>query len=271
MSSVASPISLNSTVTSVSAPKRKGPLRLPTLFMRALAWASALTILPACWAATLAFARTAPGVFLLSDGAKGWLLAPEAWAMAGGAAFYLLWHRVRPPEFLYTFAHEMTHLLFALVFFKRVSRLVVARDNGEVAISGTNFFITLAPYFFPLLAAAALGAGMVAEWGLGDGRVRLVTSFFTGLGLAFHLTMTLRTLGTSQPDIQRGGRFFSWSVIYLIGTLLTGASALAAVGGAGALRSLYGNFLREGWAAYLWSGERLLAWVRLGVAWASKL
>lgn len=240
--------------------------------MRALAWAAALAILPACWAVTLAFTRVAPGVFLLPSGSRaGWLLAPEAWALAGGAAFYLLWHRVRPPEFLYTFAHEMTHLLFALVFFKRVSRLVVARDSGEVAMSGTNFFITLAPYFFPLLAAAALGAGMAAEWGFGDERVRLATSFFTGLGLAFHLAMTLRTLGTSQPDIQRGGRFFSWSVIYLIGTLLAGASALAAVGGAGALGLLYGNLLREGWAAYLWSGGRLLAWIQWVAEWAAEI
>ncbi|MBT3352368.1 MAG: hypothetical protein HOJ95_04965 [Nitrospinaceae bacterium] len=239
-------------------------------FMRALAWVAALVILPACWAVSLALASVAPGVFMLSGGASGWLLVPEAWALAVGAIFYLLWHRVRPPEFLYTFAHEMTHLLFALIFFKRVSRLVVGRDSGEVAMSGTNFFITLAPYFFPLLAAVVLGAGMVAEWGLGDERVRLVTSFFTGLGLSFHLTMTLRTLGTSQPDIQRGGRFFSWSVIYLIGTVLAGASALMAAGGTSALSSLYEGLLHEGWAAYLWSGERLLACVRLGVAWAAE-
>lgn len=241
------------------------------LFTRALAWFAALAILPACWAASRSLAGAFPGVFMLPEGAEGWLLAPEAWALIAGAAFYLLWHRVRPPEFLYTFAHEMTHFLFALVFFKKVSRLVVARDSGEVSMSGTNFFITLSPYFFPLLAAAALGAGVLAEWVLGDERLRLATSFFTGLGLAFHLMMTLRTLGTSQPDIQRGGRFFSWSMIYLIGILLAGASALAAVGGAGALGPLWGNLMREGWAAYLYSGERLLGWARLGAEWAAGL
>ncbi len=243
---------------------------MPFVFSRFLAWAAGLALLPACWAVTLALYRTVPGAFLLSPGSDGWELTPEAWALTGGAALYLLWHRLRPPEFLYTFAHEMTHLLFALLFWKKVSRLVVAKDSGEVAMSGTNTFITLSPYFFPLLAFISLGAGIATEWASGEPRLRMATSFLTGAALSFHVAMTLRTLATSQPDIQRGGRFFSWPVIYMIGALLTGGAAIAAVGGVRLLEPLWENLVRESAGAYAWSAEQVREWVRAGLAWAAR-
>ncbi len=243
---------------------------MPFVFSRLLAWAAGLALLPACWAVTLALSRTIPEAFLLSSSSDGWWLTPEAWALTGGAALYLLWHRLRPPEFLYTFAHEITHLLFALLFWKKVSRLIVSKDSGEVAMSGTNIFITLSPYFFPLLALIALGAGAAAEWATGDPRLRLATSFLTGAALSFHVAMTLRTLATSQPDIQRRGRFFSWPVIYLIGVLLTGGAAIAATGGIGLLDPLWENLVRENAGAYAWSADQVRDWVRAGLAWAAK-
>ncbi|MFC1491256.1 M50 family metallopeptidase [Nitrospinota bacterium] len=184
--------------------------------------------------------------------------------------FYALWHRIRPPEFLYTFAHEMTHLLFGLLFGKKVSRFIVSRQSGQVAMSGTNFLITLAPYFFPLLAAIVLAAGAVAEWGIGDARFRPWVSFMTGLALAFHVTMTFRTLATSQPDIERGGKLFSWSMIYLIGVLFAGGAAFAAAGGGRGVGLLSGEFLSESLRAYVWSGDRIMEGVRTGIALAMK-
>ncbi len=237
------------------------------ILTRLLAWIAALAVLPACWAATLALARMLPGVFLAPPGSK-WIIVPEGWALIGGAALYALWHRIRPPEFLYTFAHEMTHLIFGLLFGKKMSRLVVSRGSGQVAMSGTNFLITLAPYFFPLLAAVVLAGGAVAEWGVGDARFRPWAAFLTGLALAFHVAMTFRTLATAQPDIERGGKLFSWSMIYLIGVLFAGGAALAAAGGAGEIASLSGEFASEGMSAYLRVGGWMAEMTRAGIAWA---
>lgn len=173
-----------------------------------------------------------------------------------------------PPEFLYTFTHEFTHLIFAVLCGKRVSRFVVSRDSGQVSMSGTNFLITLAPYFFPLLTVIVLAAGAALEWGLGSARYRPAAAFLTGLTLAFHLTMTLRTLATSQPDIDRGGKLFSWSVVYLFGILFVGSTIFLSAGG-GVLDSYLGGLFHEGLTAYTWSAGQFLEWFRIVFSWVA--
>ena len=239
------------------------------LFSRLLAWGAAVAILPACWAVTRAFVRTVPGAFFHPSGSGGgWVLVPEGWALAGGVAVYALWHRLRPPGFLYTFVHEITHLLFGLLFGKKVNRLVVSRESGQVAMSGTNFLITLAPYFFPFFAAIFLAAGAVAGWGAGNDRFQPLVSFLTGLALSFHVIMTFQILATCQPDNDRGGRLFSWSVIYLMGALFSGGAALAAAGG-GELGPFWGEFIMEIRAVYASVGKVILEWIRIGIAWTA--
>ena len=239
------------------------------VFSRLMAWAAAVAVLPACWAASVALTRTLPEAFATpAGGGPGWIFVPEGWAFIAGAAFYLIWHRVRPPEFLYTFTHEFTHLIFAVLCGKRVSRFVVSKDSGQVSMSGTNFLITLAPYFFPLLTAIVLAAGAALEWGLGNPRYRPVVAFLTGLTLAFHLTMTLRTLATSQPDIDRGGKLFSWSVVYLFGILFAGSTIFLSAGG-GVLDSYLGGLFHEGLIAYTWSAGQFLEWFRIVFSWVA--
>ena len=119
------------------------------IFRRPLAWMISIFFLPACWAAARAFYRLAPSAFFAPDpGAGQYLPVPEAWAFLLGVAAYAVWHRFWPPEFLYTFAHEFTHLLFALLTGKKVRSFEVMRGSGKVGLSGTNPVITLAPYFF---------------------------------------------------------------------------------------------------------------------------
>jgi len=229
------------------------------LLLRPLAWLGALALLPACWAVGAALAGTAPGALLHPGrGVPGFLLVPEGWALLGGALAYLLWHRLRPPEFLYTFTHELTHLAFALLMGKRVSRFEVARGSGQVALSGTNPLITLAPYFFPLLAALALAAGALLGLAVRAPWVRWLTAFAVGLGLALHVVMTRRALGSAQPDIDRGGRLFSWTVIALAGGVFAGGAALGAAGGAGALALFAGRVAGELVSAYAWTGRELM-------------
>ncbi|MEK6711197.1 MAG: M50 family metallopeptidase [Nitrospinota bacterium] len=240
------------------------------LLLRPLAWAGALALLPACWAVTAALLGTAPGVFLHPGPgrAPGLLLSPGGWALAGGALAYLVWHRLRPPEFLYTFAHEFTHLAFALLLGKRVSRFEVARGMGQVALSGTNPLITLAPYFFPLPAALALGAGALLALAVRAPWVGWLTAFAVGFALALHVTMTWRTLRTAQPDIARSGRFFSGAVIWLAGVAFAGGAALAAAGGSGALAEFGRLALSESAGAYRWSAGQAAAALALAAGWA---
>lgn len=239
-----------------------------SIFTRLLAWAAAMMALPACWAASVALTRTLPQAFIApTDGETGWIFVPEGWAFISGSAFYLLWHRIRPPEFLYTFTHEFTHLIFALLCGKQVSRFVVTQKGGQVSMSGTNFLITLAPYFFPLHTVLVLAAGAVLEWGIESSRFRPAVAFLTGLTLVFHFTMTFRTLASSQPDIDRGGKIFSWSVVYLFGILFAGTSIFLSTGG-GVLDSYFGGLFQEGLTAYSWSAHQFSEWFRIVFSWA---
>ena len=239
------------------------------VLFRLLAWLAALALLPACWAATRALGGALRAAFLLPEGGEGSFLVPEGWALLAGAALYALWHRLRPPEFLYTFSHELTHLVFGLLLGKKVGRFEVSRRGGAVVLSGTNSLITLAPYFFPLPVVLLLALGAAAEWAAGEESVRLAGAFLVGLALAFHLVMTTQVLRTAQSDIDRAGRLFSWVAIYLAGLVLTGGIVLLAVAGPGALLPFGRALLAEGWSAYSWAGPRVLAGADSVLAWAS--
>jgi len=53
--------------------------------------------------------------------------------------------------------HELTHMLFSLLTFKKVSGLYVSATNGAVYTEGSrSMLVTLSPYFFPLLTAVLL-------------------------------------------------------------------------------------------------------------------
>lgn len=235
---------------------------LKKILGRPLAWLVAILLLPACWAAAVSFARLAPAAFLSGAPLAGLPApAPEGWAFLAGAAIYAVWHRFRPPEFLYVFAHEFTHLTFALLTGRKVSSFEANRDGGKVGLSGTNPVITLAPYFFPLLTAAALVLGTLAGWGFGDERIRWATALLAGLTLCLHALMTLRALRASQPDIARGGRVFSGVFIFFWGMVFIGGAALVSTGGWGMAASYFWDIWRESLEAYAlalgWAGRIL--------------
>lgn len=76
-------------------------------------------------------------------------------AFAAGFILFLIFWRIfkRHLQIVCTFEHELTHLLFGLIFLKRPHSFVVTRhDGGSVTLSGGNFVITLAPYFFPTVS-----------------------------------------------------------------------------------------------------------------------
>ena len=53
---------------------------------------------------------------------------------------------------IYVLGHELTHALWTWLFGGKVKKMKVSSSGGHVVISKTNFFIALAPYFFPLYA-----------------------------------------------------------------------------------------------------------------------
>jgi hypothetical protein len=181
--------------------------------MRLLRFFIGLALLPFGVAAT----KTLIAVLLAAGSGTGELLPLPLLAFGGGFALWMIVFLAMPQGARsYVLAHELTHALWAKLFGKKVLGMRVGAESGAVTVSGTNVWITLAPYFFPLYSVLAVAAyylvGLftdVEPWH--DPWLALV-----GLTWAFHVTFTLSTLMTHQSDIRSCGRLFSYSFIYLM-------------------------------------------------------
>ena len=133
-----------------------------------------------------------------------------------GVLLFLLLYRFYKFEFLHTFLHEFTHLIFGVLFLKRIIRFKVSKFKGEVVLSGTNPVILLSPYFFPLLSFLLLLIGFLIANLLNYNLVWFVTIILVGFSLMLHIVMNLKSLMVKQSDITTGGYFFSLIVIYFL-------------------------------------------------------
>lgn len=138
----------------------------------------------------------------------------------GAASFLVL--RVllgRHFGFFATLEHELTHLLFGLIFLKAPSEMVITRDEGGwVKLYGHNFLIGLAPYFFPTPAYIALGIGLFVE--------RRFTAPFMllfGAAIAFHFVSTVRETHLRQPDLHAAGLTFSLAFVAVADLVFVGS------------------------------------------------
>lgn len=126
-------------------------------------------------------------------------------------------------KFLRTFEHEMTHLLFAKIFFGKIKALNV-NSNGEGYVeysASPNPFIGLSPYFFPLFSAFV------------SILIPLLNPVFSkyffilsGIFLSNHLISSLKEILSSQPDIKQEGIvfsafFISFFIIFFYGIIVS--------------------------------------------------
>ncbi len=147
--------------------------------------------------------------------------AQEFWFFSLGAVLWLIAFFGLPrPVIFYVFGHELTHALWVLLMGGRVSRFSVGRDGGHVVTNRTNFWIALAPYFFPLYSILALGVyGGLSLFYNVQPYGRLLYAVI-GATWAFHLTFTCWMIPKNQTDLTDHGTFFSLVVIYLMNVLL---------------------------------------------------
>ena len=224
--------------------------------MRLLKLVTGIVLLPACVALTLTgwdLARQLSlGPQVLTDSAL--------WAFAAGYGLWLAVFVFLPkPMRTYVLGHELTHAMWALMMGARVSGLKVKKTGGQVRTSKTNWFIALAPYFFPFYAMLFIALFFIAHaiWNLD--RYMWVLFFLVGLGWSFHVTFTLMmVLTVKQPDIASQGAIFSAVVIYcmnLLAMALTVAALSRSVTFAELARSLGGTLM----IAYGWSLDKLVA------------
>jgi len=220
--------------------------------MRWLKLGIAILLLPACVAMTLTAWQL--GVTLLFEAR-----AISAFAFCAGYGLWLLVFAFLPkPMRTYVLGHELTHAFWALMMGARVSGLKVKSTGGQVKTSKTNWFITLAPYFFPFYAMLFIVGFFIAHaiWNLSA--YMWILFALVGLGWSFHVTFTLMMLlSVRQPDVQSQGVLFSVVMIHLMNLLAITVTATA-LSSALTFVALARTFGHDFVACYGWALDKII-------------
>lgn len=128
-----------------------------------------------------------------------------------GVMHLLLWK----PIFMHVMGHELTHAFWAWLLGGRIKSLQVSESGGQVTLSKTNFFIALAPYFFPFYTFL-----LVPVYFISIPVFHPLLALAMGFTLAFHIALTLHSLREHQSDIREVGVFFSFSFVYLMNLIV---------------------------------------------------
>jgi hypothetical protein len=183
-----------------------------------------ILLLPVCAGAAMALWKVMA--------AAGGDAALTVWvAMLSGAGCWLAIFVLLPkPMWIYVLGHEVTHALWAWLFGGKLKRMKVTSKGGHVIVTKTNFLIALAPYFFPLYAAAVVAVFVAGHLIWNWNGYRVWFHLLLGAAYAFHVTLTLHILRSRQTDITEHGYLFS-AVVILLGNaavLLFGLPLLGA-------------------------------------------
>ena len=147
-------------------------------------------------------------------GAEAWRImrgiSPVAprWSafLLGVVVFIPLWFvgRLMMPRvigYLTTLEHELTHILVGLLFLIRpLSIRVTETKGGEVVLTGSNLWITLAPYFLPTISFVVLPFAWLAS-----AKAERTLLAVTGASVVYHLLSTWSEVGVVQSDFRKAG------------------------------------------------------------------
>ena len=177
----------------------------------------ALFLLPLAWVSSQTFFTCFSRATFQHD-----FWASEAfWFFSLGALIWsIAFFGLPRPLWIYVFGHELTHALWVWMMGGRVSKFHVSSDGGHIISNRHNFWIALAPYFFPLYSIAVIAIyGTLAFFYPMENYHRWLYAAI-GATWAFHVSFTLWMIPKGQTDLTYFGTFFSLVVIYLMNLLV---------------------------------------------------
>ena len=115
---------------------------------------------------------------------------------------------------LETFSHELTHIVVAFIFFRKVHSFHAEEGSGVVYTSGTDqkglIPMALAPYCLPIFTYFLLFFRSLMDvhgvW---------VFDIIIGASISFHIACFNHQTGSYQTDINQYPLLFSYSYIYI--------------------------------------------------------
>jgi hypothetical protein len=201
-------------VPTARSPVSLSPLMVPTRWVK---FVIAIFLIPLC----AILSQTFFTAFARATVIQRLWAAEEFWFFSLGAVLWLIAFFGLPrPVIIYVFGHELTHAVWVLLMGGRISRFRVGRDGGHIVTNRSNFFIALAPYFFPLYSIVAIGVyGLLGLFSNIQPYGRFLYAVI-GATWAFHLTFTCWMIPKNQTDLRDHGTFFSLVIIYLMNLVL---------------------------------------------------
>jgi hypothetical protein len=196
--------------TSKSFIAESEPLTVPTKWVKFI---FAVFLLPICGVLTQTFFT----VFTRATVTQRLWAGEEFWFFSLGAVLWLITFFGLPrPILIYVFGHELTHALWVWLMGGRVSQFRVGPDGGHVVTTKANFWIALAPYFFPIYSILTIGIYGGLSLFLNMQPYGRLLYAVIGATWAFHFTFTCWMIPKNQTDLTDQGTFFSLVVIYLM-------------------------------------------------------
>src|SRR5205085_7004962 len=165
-------------------PKGESPMMVPTRWVK---FVISLFLLPICAVMTQSFFTA----FARATVTQRLWAGEGFWFFSLGVILWLIAFFGLPrPIILYVFGHELTHALWVWLMGGRVSKFRVSADGGHIVTNRTNFWIALAPYFFPLYSVLAIAVYGIASLFLNVAPYGQLLYATLGVTWAFHLTFT---------------------------------------------------------------------------------
>lgn len=193
---------------------RPEPFTIPTRWVKLVV---ALFLLPWVCVYTQAFFAT----FTDSASRHMFWLTEEFWFFSLGLILWLItFFGLSRPVTVYVFGHELTHALWVWLMGGKVSRFQVGREGGQIETDTSNFWIALAPYFFPVYAIFLILIYGVVGLFYDLEPYRRVIFCLVGAAWGFHATFTCWMIAKGQSDLSEHGNFFSLVVIFTLNLIV---------------------------------------------------
>lgn len=164
------------------------------------------------WPLALLSVLYLPSIADVFVSALGGLLLPPSLGgfmlLLGFACYLMTWLliiRGTGLSWLSTLEHEITHALFALLTFNKVTGIrTTMRNGGHMRYEGTpNWLIQTSPYFFPTMSFVMLIPLFLIPSVLGE-----IFLFLIGASVAYHVLSTWQETHFGQTDFKDAGVLF---------------------------------------------------------------